>query len=151
MAILQQNTLNKEEMKHLKKLNWLILCAVICLLFTSCSEDDNVKEQENQQARNSILGSWSQVYDDEGEYVNSRLEVIWTFNSNNTASQQVIFIINDVVMKDVTNTYSYVYNGGTVITLKTSDRTWNYTIIVTGNKMKLGNDEDGYFDLTRKR
>ena len=138
-------------MKQLKKLNWLILCAVICLLFTSCSEDDNVKEQENQQARNSILGSWSQVYDDEGEYVNSRLEVIWTFNSNNTASQQVIFIINDVVMKDVTNTYSYVYNGGTVITLKTSDRTWNYTIIVTGNKMKLGNDEDGYFDLTRKR
>lgn len=150
MAILQQNTLNTEKMKHLKKLNWLILCAVICLFFTSCSEDDKVKEQENQQARNSILGSWSEVSVDEGEYVKSTLEIIWTFNSNNTASQQVVFKLNDVVMRDVTNTYSYVYNGGTAIMIKTPNRTLNYTIIVTGNKMKLGNDEDGYFNLTRK-
>ena len=150
MAILQQNTLSTEKMKNLKKLNWLILCAVICLVTTSCSNDDDVKEQEKQQARNLILGSWSEVDIDEGEYVKYSMEIIWTFKNDNTASQQVVLKLNDVVMRDVTNTYSYVYNGGTVIMLKTPDRAWYYTIIVTGNKMKLGNDEDGYFDLTRR-
>ena len=46
------------------------------------------------------------------------IEIIWTFNSNNTASQQVIASLNGYVYKDVINTYSYVYDGHSSITFK---------------------------------
>ncbi len=128
----------------------LIIASIFC--FTACSDDDENEIIQQAQVKNEILGSWSQVTVEEGDYVSVKLEIIWTFNSNNTASQQVIMSFNDVVTKDVTNTYSYVYDGHSSITFTATNNTvWTYFIEVSGNKMRLGNEKDGYFNLTRKK
>lgn len=136
-------------MKKLKNLCFILLCAVMVLSVTACSDDDD--EIKKEQARNEILGSWSEVTVEEGDYASVTLEIIWTFNSDNTASQQVVASLNDYVFTDVTNTYSYVYDGQSSITFTDANgRVWTYSIEVSDNRMKLGNEEDGYFYLTRK-
>lgn len=68
------------------------------LSFTACSKDDDENEIKKEQAKREILGSWSEVIDiGEGDYISGMLEIIWTFNYNNTASQQVIASLNDYV------------------------------------------------------
>lgn len=137
-------------MKKMKYLSLMLLCAVMTLSFTACSNDDE-NEIKKEQAKNEILGSWREVSVSEGDYVSMTIEIIWTFNSNNTASQQVIASLNGYVYKDVTNTYSYVYDGHSSITFKdANNKAWTYSIEVSGNKMRLGNEENGYFNLTRK-
>lgn len=137
-------------MEKLKYLSLMLLCAVMSLSFTSCSDDDD-DEHSKEQARNEILGSWSEVTVEEGDYASVTLEIIWTFNSNNTASQQVIASLNDYVFEDVTNTYSYIYDGLSSITFTdANNKVWTYSIEVSSNKMRLGNEENGYFNLTRK-
>ena len=136
-------------MKPLKYLSLMSLCTVVgLLLFTACSADD---ELAKEQARNEIIGSWSEVSVTEEEYISMTLEIIWTFNRNNTASQQVILSLNDYIFKDLTNTYSYEYDGESYITFTNVDNdAWTYEIEVTGDYMRLGNEEDGYFNLRRK-
>lgn len=128
----------------------MLLCTTTCLSFIACSneEDDDILKE---QSRNEILGSWSEVTIETSDYITMNLEIIWTFNSNNTASQQFIASLNDYIFKNVTNTYSYVYDGKSSITFTTTNnKVWTYKVEVHGDKMKLGNDEDGYFNLTRK-
>lgn len=128
----------------------MLLLATMVVSFSSCSDDEE-NELAEEQARNEILGSWNEVTVEEGDYASVTLEIIWTFNSNNTASQQVIASLNDYVFENVTNTYSYVYDGQSSITFTdANNRVWTYSIEVSGNNMKLGNEEDGFFNLTRK-
>ena len=140
-------------MKHLKYLSLILFSAVMCLSFTACSNEED-DELEKEQNRNEILGSWSEVETttEENDYgsITVELEIIWTFNQNNTASQRVIARFNDYVFEDVTNSYSYVYDGVSSITFTdANNKVWTYTIEVKGNKMRLGNEESGYFNLTK--
>lgn len=135
-------------MKKLFRL--ILLCTTICSFFIACSNDED-DDMLKEQSKNEILGSWNQVTVEKSDYVTMELEIIWTFNSNNTASQQVIASLNDYVFENVTNTYYYVYDGKSSITFTSANnKVWTYKIEVCGNKMELGNDEDGYFNLTRK-
>ena len=136
----------------MKKLfSLMLLLATMMVSFSACSEDE-ANELEQEQAQNEIIGSWSEVTVSEGgDYVSMTLEIIWTFNQNNTASQRVIARLNDYVFEDITNTYSYIYDGLSSITFTdANNRVWTYTIEVDGNKMRLGNEEDGYFNLTKQ-
>ena len=45
--------------------------------------------------------------------------------------------------------FTYEYKGST-ITLKNDKVTLDYEISISGNNMKLGNEKDGYFNLTKK-
>lgn len=89
-----------------------------------------------------ILGSWHEV--------TSVTEVIWSFNSNNTASQKVIITYNGYVISNVTISYDYVYNKNKTITFTSpKSGTFTYEVTVKGDNMKLGNAEAGYWQLTR--
>ena len=85
------------------------------------------------------------------QYANfgSLLEVMWTFNSDNTATQRVILKFNNVTSRDTSTNFTYEYKGST-ITLKNDKVTLDYEISISGNNMKLGNEKDGYFNLTKK-
>lgn len=124
----------------------LVVLIVSVLAFTSCSKDEDKGLDINYSL---IIGSWSEFSESQGEYVSSSTEVIWTFNADNTASQRVIFKMNNVTMRDISNSFSYVYNGKSIV-LKGEKNTFEYEVSVSGNKMSLGNSEDGYFDLTKK-
>lgn len=59
--------------------------------------------------------------------------------------------LKDYVVEDVTNHYSYVYNRNSTIDFTdVNGKKWTYNVYVNGNKMRLGNDEKGYFELTRR-
>lgn len=134
-----------------KVFGFMLLLATMMVSFSSCSDGEE-NELTKEQALNEILGIWNEVTVEEGDYASVTLEIIWTFNNDKTASQQVIASLNDYVFKNVTNTYSYVYDGKSSITFTdTNKRVWTYSIEVSGNNMKLGNDEDGFFNLTRKK
>lgn len=124
-------------------LMWLLVFGTAISL-SSCSDDEN-----NEENYPSIIGSWSDSYESTGEYVSFSTELIWTFNSNHTASQRFIIRINGVISKETISKWTYVYKGNTIIIKNESGTTIEYEISVSGNKMKLGNKEDGYWDLTK--
>ena len=133
-------TIKRKVMK--KFLSMTLLLTAMFLTFSACSSDDETNYPD-------ITGSWSKISETPGEYISSYMEVTWTFNSNNTATQRVILKFNDVTSRDTSTSFTYEYKGST-ITLKNDKITLEYEISVSGNKMKLGNAEDGYFDLTKK-
>ena len=110
---------------------------------SACSSDDDETNYPD------ITGSWSEISETPGEYISSYMEVMWTFNSDNTATQRVILKFNNVTSRDTSTNFTYEYKGST-ITLKNDKVTLDYEISISGNNMKLGNEKDGYFNLTKK-
>lgn len=129
-----------------KFLSITLLLTAMFLTFSSCSKDD---DEENSVDYPSIVGSWSDITETPGEYITSYFEVTWTFNSNNTATQRVILKFNNVTSRDNISNFTYTYKGNS-ITLKNDKVTLEYEVSVSGNTMRLGNAEDGYFNLTKK-
>lgn len=118
----------------------MLLCTAISFCFLSCSEEDDYP---------SIIGSWSEFSETTGVYISMKAELIWTFKENNTSSERFILMVNNVTSADVSNTYTYKYNGKTI--KFTGDKSnFEYEVYVSGDKMKLGSEEDGYFELTKK-
>lgn len=126
-----------------KFLSMTLLFTAMFLTFSACSSDDD------EISYPDITGSWSEISETPGEYISSYMEVMWTFNSDNTATQRVILKFNNVTSRDTSTNFTYDYKGST-ITLKNDKVTLDYEISISGNKMKLGNEKDGYFNLTKK-
>lgn len=122
----------------------LLLCVAGVLVFSSCS-----KEKSEQNNYPPIVGTWYDISTTEGEYVSSSLELSWTFNENNTAIERIVMKINDITMRDESLNFTYRYDGKT-ISLIGEQSTLEYNVEITGNTMRLGNDESGYFTLTKK-
>lgn len=131
-------------MKKVFLLSVMLIASIIIL--TSCSKDEN---KDSPIDYSIIIGSWSEFSETQGEYVSSSTELIWSFKTDKTASQRVILKMNNITMKDVSNSFSYVYNGKSIV-FKGENNTFEYEVNVSGVKMSLGNSEDGYFDLTKK-
>ena len=129
-------------MKLLSKLTLFILTTFI---FSSCSKEENEITKDNSL----ILGSWSETSIVEEDYVSMTMEITWTFNENNTASQEVTLKLNNLTYKNIKNYYSYIYNEELITFTDQNNKIWTYEIYVSNNKMKLGNEEDGYFNLTK--
>lgn len=98
-----------------------------------------------------ILGTWTETSYNEGDYVSSKIETSWTFRENKTATQRVVMYMNGINMADKSAESTYVYNGKEIITKHSSGNESVLEVSVYGNKMRLGDGEGGYFDLTKKR
>ena len=122
----------------------MLLCATMVLSLSSCSDDDEYIDNSE------ILGTWSETKIVEEDYLAVTMEIIWNFEKDNTAYQRVILSLNGYTFKDVTNNYSYIYDGKIITFTDTNNKSWDYEVYVTGNNMKLGNEEDGFFNLTKK-
>lgn len=126
----------------------LIMASLVC--FTSCSKDDDEEPMPNI-TKEQILGSWYKITNTTGEYVSMSNEVIWTFNQNNTATERVLMKMNNSSYYDKTLSFTYKLNTEGYIKLTTEkNEVLNYEISVNGNQMRLGNEADGYFNLTKK-
>lgn len=130
----------------MKKILFLLAMLPMFLL-TSCSSDDDGQEVDYSV----ILGTWTETsYIEGGEYVSGELELSWIFRENKTATQRLVMYVNDVNMKDVSTDFTYIYNGKEIITKHSSGKETVHEVSVNGNKMRLGDGEGGYFDLTKK-
>lgn len=130
----------------------LFYSLTILSLFFVCSSCDNesFNSVEDDFNKSLIYGSWHCVTTETSEYLTMTIEVIWSFSANNVASQQVIATLNDYPFTNKTNSFSYVYNKDNTITFtNANNKVWTYEITVNGNYMKLGNVEDGYWELTK--
>lgn len=130
-------------MKQLSKFTLFIL---MMFIFSSCSKEENEITKDNSL----ILGSWSETSIVEEDYVSMTMEIIWTFNENNTASQEVNISLNDFTLENKINHYSYAYNGEMITFRDKNNKEWIYEVEVSNNRMRLGNEKDGYFNLTKK-
>ena len=128
----------------MKKNLKLALLLLPMLLYFSCTKENNEIVDKT-----IILGSWSETKLIEEDYLSMTMEIIWTFNENNTASQEIILRLNNSIYKDITNNYSYNYDGSHITFTDKNSKVWTYEIQVSNNNMKLGNEEDGYFNLTK--
>lgn len=122
-----------------------IFATTLFAFSTSCSKD----KESGIESYPSIIGSWNDISKTDGEYVSIEAELIWTFNPNNNGTTRIIMTVNGSVMRDVSSNFTYDYKGNYIL-IKNSETTLNYSISVSGNKMRLGNDENGYFNLTKK-
>lgn len=122
-------------MKSKNLLMTMLLMIVTSMVFCSCTKDE---EFDNSV----ILGSWISN--------TSSISTTWTFNKNNTATERVIIKLGGYTIDDRTLTFTYDYKGSTIELITETGKVLNYEISVNGNKMRLGNSTDGYFDLTKK-
>lgn len=127
----------------MKRLFLLILS--LSLFVSSCT-----KEETKTYDNSKIIGSWAEtIIEDDYEYVSSTSMLIWTFYANNTATERITLEMNGVTMVDKTLHFSYEYKGSTIKLTSESGNVSEYEISVSGNTMRLGNQEDGYFNLKK--
>ena len=119
--------------------------------FTSCSSDDDNK---TEVSLDNILGSWAEIDKTEYDYVSGETAVIYTFYANKACTQYFYFSVNGNKLRENTANYSFDYDGKNIVLYHNGDRSdkspLHYTLTVSGNKMILGNQEDGYFNLTKQ-
>ena len=127
----------------MKKLLSLII--TMTLFAIGCTKETPEKTYDNSV----IIGSWAETDIDEYEYISSKMMLIWTFYANNTATERLTLEMNGVTITDKTLHFSYEYKGSTIKLVSESGNVLEYEISVSGKKMRLGNQEDGYFDLTK--
>ena len=127
----------------MKRLFLLILS--LSLFVSSCT-----KEETKTYDNSKIIGSWAEtIIEDDYKYVSSTSMLIWTFYANNTATERITLEMNGVTMVDKTLHFSYEYKGSTIKLTSESGNVSEYEISVSGNTMRLGSQEDGYFNLKK--
>jgi hypothetical protein len=119
----------------------VLLFASTAILLTACTKE---KEENvpNILGIPNILGTW---VDDDG----SGVVVSWTFNSNKTGNERLVVSYNGVTISDKTMNFTYSQRSN-YVDFKNDKKEWTYDVTVTGNHMRLGNAEDGYFELTKQ-
>ena len=130
----------------MKKRLIILLCLLIFPLLQSCLEEENVDSIDLED----IQGSWYEFSTTNDEYASSMTELIWTFNANNQAYQELILQLNGVVIRHVINNFKYSISGKNTIDLESQNSSIvTYQVYINNQKMKLGNPQDGYFNLTK--
>ena len=69
---------------------------------------------------------------------------------NNTATERFVFKMNDVPFRDELMYFRYQYDGLRTIHFTGDKSSFTYNVSVNGNTMRLGNEEDEYFNLTKQ-
>lgn len=132
-----------------------IFAIAVITMFTSCSSDDNDPKADLSE----ILGSWSSTSTESSEKTTTDVVTTWTFNANKTATERVEAYITTIYTSkkkviDKTMGFTYEYDGKQIVLHSTMSGVENptsyYNVTVKGNTMRLGNDEGGYFNLTKQ-
>ena len=136
-----------------------IMIAVVfsSVAFSSCSSDDD--KEETKANVTEILGSWEETHVKSGDKTTTEVVTTWTFNADKTATEHVeAFVTTSYTKKnkilDMTFGFTYEYNGKKVKLTSTDPSVKEpvsyYNVEISGNKMRMGNEEGGYFNLTKK-
>lgn len=123
---------------------------ILSLLVISCLVLACSKETTEESNLYNIIGTWSEISTTEGEYISTTIETSWTFNMDNTATERVVFKMNDVSFRNELMNFRYQYDGHSTIHFTGDKSSFTYNVAVNGNTMRLGNEEDGYFNLTKQ-
>ena len=121
----------------------MLLCATMFCV-SSCE-----KAEEYNENYPSIIGTWYELIDSQsGDYMSTDIETYWIFRSNGTATHKLDMKMNGVSIITENLDYQYIYKG-TYIDFSTDKNSFRYNVSVNGNKMRLGDDDGGYFNLTK--
>ncbi|MBQ2844094.1 MAG: hypothetical protein IJE69_07575 [Alistipes sp.] len=132
----------------MKKIFYLMLLCATMGFLNSCEKS----EEETIEDYPSIIGSWSEIVDESQEgNISSVVVTTWTFRKNQTATHEIKLYMNDVEMISEELDYTYIYKGTYIDFAHSDGTTFRYNVSISGNRMKLGNAENGYFNLTKKQ
>lgn len=93
-------------MKKLKFLNWMLLCAVVCLSFTACSDDDD--DNGVTITKEQVVGTWDVVWaEQDGESVDIPEGYVYMRLNDDGSYRTVMF--SDYYVG------TYTINGSTVV------------------------------------
>lgn len=143
--------------KILSTLAMLLVVSLSSTTFVACSSDDDKEETKVDVAE--ILGSWEETHVKPGDKTTTEVVTTWTFNADKTAIEHVeAFVTTSYTKKnkilDMTFGFTYEYNGKKVKLTSTDPSVKEpvsyYNVEISGNKMRMGNEEGGYFNLTKK-
>lgn len=123
---------------------------ILSLLVISCFALSCSKEETEQSNLYNIIGTWSEISITEGEYISATIGVSWIFNIDNTATERLVLKMNDVSFRDELMNFRYQYDGRSTIYFTGDKSSFIYNVNVNGNTMRLGNEENGYFNLTKQ-
>lgn len=119
----------------MKKIFALMLLCVAAISFSSCEKSDD--------GRSLIIGTWQRL--NSGD---SSGKMYWIFRKDNVAVQRYDILEDGILINSIENKYTYTY-GGSYIDFKTKTTSFRYEVSIDGNKMRLGNEENGYFELIK--
>lgn len=142
--------------KILSTLAMLLVISLGSTTFVACSSDD---ENETKANETEILGSWEETHVKSGDKSTTEVVTTWTFNADKTATEHVEAFVSTSYTKknkilDMTFGFTYEYNGKKVKLTSTDPSVKEpvsyYNVEISGNKMRMGNEEGGYFNLIKK-
>lgn len=143
--------------KILSTLAMLLVISLGSTTFVACSSDDD--KEETKVDVTEILGSWEETHVKSGDKTTTEVVTTWTFKADKAATEHVeAFVTTSYTKKnkilDMTFGFTYEYNGKKVKLTSTDPSVKNpisyYDVEINGNKMRMGNEEGGYFNLTKK-
>ena len=95
---------------------------------------------------NAIIGTWSATLHDGGK----ETTVTWTFNANDSAVKRVTVSLGSNTISDDSSEYSYEFEDDTLILISKGVVEATYHVEISGNNMRMGNEESGYLDYTKE-
>ena len=123
---------------------------ILSLLVISCFALSCSKEETEQSNLYNIIGTWSEISITEGEYISATIGVSWIFNIDNTATERLVLKMNDVSFRDELMNFRYQYDGRSTIYFTGDKSSFIDNVNVSGNTMRLGIEENGYFNLRKQ-
>ena len=141
--------------KYLAMAAIMIAVIVSQSTFVSCSNDDeDGGVTKSEVSLTPILGSWADISESKEGSVSMVVGLVYTFKSNKTCTQYVYVALNGKKIKENTIQFYFDYDGKNITLYENADKSdkspTRWTVTVNGNKMKLGNAEDGYHELTKQ-
>ena len=132
----------------------IISAAILCLALASCSKYEggwgggygNGSWQGPTEPVNAIIGTWSATLHDGNE----ETTVTWTFNANDSAVKRVTVSLGSNTISDDSSEYSYELEDDTLILISKGTVVATYHVEISGNNMRMGNEESGYLDYTKE-
>ena len=129
-------------MRHLNNLKYMAMAlfvAMLSLSFTACSDDDD--DSGTSVTGTSIVGTWSQGVNDDGE------EVTIVFNSNGNGT--VVFATYDDISGDEIDSkrqsFQYSYDAeDRLLSIIGSQLSGDWHITLTSSRLKMEGDYETY-------
>lgn len=123
----------------------MLLLVTFLLPFTSCSDDKDAPE-----SKIDILGTWEETTYSESGSLSFTTIVDWTFKGDGTATEYFETKMNNSTLSKNTFYFTYTLKSNKLTLKNSTGKITEYTVSVNGNKMRMGNEEDGFFNLTKK-
>lgn len=111
------------------------------------------KDSEKDVDYSVLYGTWNDVENGEAssDFLSMGTYHSWTFREDKTATQKLEVTMNGLLFRSERLDYEYSYDGDVITFVNTeTEDILVYDVEIEGNHMRLGNEDNGYFELIKE-